>query len=127
MPADPPAPELLRPRFHFTAERNWLNDPNGLVFHAGEWHLFYQYNAKGINWGPNSWGHAVSADLLHWRQLPDALDPDEETGWIWSGSAVVDHANTSGLGDGRTSPLVAIYTAGDPPRRKPVVQCIASS
>lgn len=126
MPTTPEA-ELLRPRFHFTSLRNWLNDPNGLVYVAGEWHLFYQYNAVGINWGPNSWGHAVSADLVHWRHLPIALDPDDEFGWIWSGSAVIDHGNTSGFGDGVKPPLVAMYTTGAPPQGKPVVQAIASS
>jgi len=119
--------ELFRPRFHFTAERNWLNDPNGLVWHDGEYHLFFQYNAVGLTWGPNSWGHAVSSDLVHWRQLPDALDPDEQFGWIWSGSAVFDRHNTSGLGVDGKPPLVAMYTTGSPPRGLPVVQCIASS
>lgn len=119
--------ELLRPRFHFTAQQNWLNDPNGLVYFQGEYHMFFQYNACGINWGPNSWGHAISTDLVHWQQLPIALDPDEHFGWIWSGSAVVDWNNTSGLGNGSVPPLVAIYTAGSPPTGKPVVQCIAFS
>ncbi|MBA3846834.1 MAG: glycoside hydrolase family 32 protein [Planctomycetes bacterium] len=124
---DKPETDLLRPRFHFTTQRNWLNDPNGLVWHAGEWHLFYQYNAVGINWGPNSWGHAVSSDLVHWRELSDALDPDERFGWIWSGSAVVDHGNTSGFGDGKEPPLVAMYTTGAPAAGKPCVQGIAFS
>ncbi|MBA2479315.1 MAG: glycoside hydrolase family 32 protein [Planctomycetes bacterium] len=119
--------EALRPRFHYTSRRNWLNDPNGLVYFQGEYHLFYQYYAKGCTWGPNSWGHAVSTDLVHWRQLEDALHPDERFGWIWSGSAVVDHGNTSGLGIGGEPPLIAVYTAGGKTPTTPCVQCIAFS
>ena len=88
--------ELHRPQFHFTPVRNWTNDPNGLVYYQGEYHLFFQLNARGMRWGPNTWGHAVSPDLVHWRQLAHAIEPDEY-GWIWSGSAVVDWDNTSGL------------------------------
>jgi sucrose-6-phosphate hydrolase SacC (GH32 family) len=104
--------EPLRPRIHFTPARNFMNDPNGLVFYKGEYHLFYQYNPEGTTWGHMSWGHAVSRDLLHWEHLPLALA--EEGGvMIFSGSAVVDHANTSGLcrlqGTDRSC-LVAIYT-----------------
>lgn len=98
-----------RPRYHFTPERNWINDPNGLVFHEGEYHLFYQYNPKGKDWGHMSWGHAVSTDLLNWEELPVAI-PEREF-MIFSGCAVVDHANTSGLGSDGKAPLVAIYTA----------------
>jgi sucrose-6-phosphate hydrolase SacC (GH32 family) len=104
--------EPLRPRIHFTPPRNFMNDPNGLVFYKGEYHLFYQYNPRGTTWGHMSWGHAVSRDLLHWEHLPVALA--EEAGvMIFSGSAVVDHANTSGLcrgGGTDRSCLVAIYT-----------------
>lgn len=99
-----------RPRFHFTPERNFMNDPNGLVFFEGEYHLFYQHNPFGDTWGHMSWGHAVSTDLVHWKHLPVALR--EEGGFmIFSGSAVVDRRNTSGLcGSPGTACLVAIYT-----------------
>ena len=126
---DVPYHEFMRPQVHFTAEKNWLNDPNGLVYYKGEYNLFFQYNAKSRKWGPQSWGHAVSRDLVHWQQLPDAIDPDGEFGWIWSGSAVVDWKNTSGLRTGAEDVLVAIYTTGDPHARppKPCVQGIAFS
>lgn len=104
--------EPLRPRIHFTPARNFMNDPNGLVFYKGEYHLFYQYNPEGTKWGHMSWGHAVSPDLLHWKHLPVALR-EEDGVMIFSGSAVVDHANTSGLcreTAGDRSCLVAIYT-----------------
>jgi sucrose-6-phosphate hydrolase SacC (GH32 family) len=102
--------EPLRPRFHFTPVRNFMNDPNGLVFLDGEYHLFYQHNPFGERWGHMSWGHAVSPDLLRWTHLPVALR--EERGiMVFSGSAVVDTANTSGLCPGEgASCLVAIYT-----------------
>lgn len=104
--------EPLRPRFHFTPAQNFMNDPNGLVFYKGEYHLFYQYNPFGEVWGHMSWGHAVSRDLLHWQHLPVALR-EEDGVMIFSGSAAVDWNNTSGLckGDGDDrSCLVAIYT-----------------
>ena len=105
--------EPYRPQFHFTPEKNWMNDPNGLVFYKGEYHLFYQYNPFGNSWGHMSWGHAVSKDLVHWQHLPVALA--EENGvMIFSGSAVVDWNNSSGLcksSDPKDkSCLVAIYT-----------------
>jgi fructan beta-fructosidase len=117
--------EFFRPQFHFSAKKNWLNDPNGLVYYAGVYHLFFQYNAHGIEWGPNSWGHAVSTDLVHWKQLADALEPDDY-GHIWSGSAVVDWNNTAGFKTGEADPLVAIYTTGSS-NKTPVVQAIAYS
>ena len=105
-----PAREPFRPAFHFTPERNWMNDPNGMVFHDGQWHLFYQYNPFGDKWGHMSWGHAVSRDLVNWDELPLALA--EENGvMVFSGSAVVDTNNTSGFGTKDRPPLVAIYTA----------------
>ncbi|MBL9137560.1 MAG: glycoside hydrolase family 32 protein [Verrucomicrobiales bacterium] len=101
--------EPWRPQFHFTPAKNWMNDPNGMVYHDGEYHLFYQYNPFGDKWGHMSWGHAVSPDLVHWEHLPIALQ--EENGvMIFSGSAVVDEPNTSGFGTGGRPPLVAIYT-----------------
>ena len=96
-----------RPQFHFTPKKNWMNDPNGLVFFKGEYHLFYQHNPKGINWGHMSWGHAVSKDLLHWKELPIAIWEDEDN-FIFSGSAVIDSDNTAGFGK---DAMVAIYTS----------------
>ncbi len=104
MSADP-----WRPRFHFTAARHWINDPNGLVWFEGEAHLFFQHNPFGNEWGHMSWGHAVAPDLMRWRELPVAIAEDERAS-IFSGSVVVDEDNTSGFGDGRTPPLVAVYT-----------------
>lgn len=98
-----------RPLFHFTPTKNFINDPNGLVFLAGEYHLFYQHNPEGDRWGHMSWGHAVSRDLVRWDHLPIALR--EEAGiMIFSGSAVVDVGNTSGLGRPGVPPMIAIYT-----------------
>jgi fructan beta-fructosidase len=107
--AETPRREAFRPQFHFTPERNWMNDPNGLVYFEGEYHLFYQYNPFANKWGHMSWGHAVSRDLLHWVELPVALPEEGET-MIYSGSAVVDWENTSGFGRDGQPPLVAIYT-----------------
>ena len=101
--------EPWRPQFHFTPATNWMNDPNGMVFFEGEWHLFYQYNPHGNTWGHMSWGHAVSRDLVRWEHLPLAL-AEEDGAMIFSGSAVVDWKNTGGFGEGGKAPLVAIYT-----------------
>jgi fructan beta-fructosidase len=101
--------EPYRPQFHFSPEEKWMNDPNGLVYHQGVYHLFYQYYPEDIVWGPMHWGHAVSKDLIYWEHKPIALYPDEH-GLIFSGSAVVDQNNTSGFGTKENPPLVAIYT-----------------
>ncbi|MGC4033295.1 MAG: glycoside hydrolase family 32 protein [Tepidisphaeraceae bacterium] len=107
--------EKYRPQFHFTAARDWLNDPNGLVYYEGEYHLFFQRRVgKLLSDGNMTWGHAVSTDLMHWRELPDAITPDEH-GSIWSGSAVVDWNNTTGFGKDGKPPLVAMYTAAKDP------------
>ena len=101
--------EQYRPQYHFSPDSMWTNDPNGLVFFDDEYHLFYQYHPYDIVWGPMHWGHAVSRDLVHWNNLPVALYPDT-FGTIFSGSAVVDRNNTSGLGDRTGPPLVAVFT-----------------
>lgn len=101
--------ESHRPQFHFSPKEKWMNDPNGMVFYKDEYHLFYQYYPDSTVWGPMHWGHAISKDLLHWEHLPIALYPDS-LGWIFSGSAVVDELNTSGLGTKENPPLVAIFT-----------------
>lgn len=98
-----------RPAWHFTPARHWINDPNGLIWFDGEYHLFYQHNPFGNQWGHMSWGHAVSTDLLHWQELPLAISEDERVS-IYSGSVVYDQANTSGFGAPGQAPLVAIYT-----------------
>ncbi|HJT77417.1 MAG TPA: GH32 C-terminal domain-containing protein, partial [Gemmataceae bacterium] len=103
--------EKYRPQFHFTSRRGWLNDPNGLVYAAGEYHLFYQHNPYGWAWGNMHWGHAVSKDLFHWRELPIALYPRRFDDWCFSGSAVVDEQNTSGWRHGSDPLLVCAYTS----------------
>jgi fructan beta-fructosidase len=109
--------EKYRPQFHFTPEAHWMNDPNGLVYYKGEYHLFYQYYPDSTVWGPMHWGHAVSNDLIHWDHLPIALYPDS-LGYIFSGSAVIDKANSSGLGTKENSPMVAIFTYHHPELEK---------
>jgi len=100
----------FRPAIHFAARETWLNDPNGLVFHDGVYHLFFQNNPYGNVWGNMSWGHATSPDLLHWTEHPVAIECDE-TEDIFSGSVVVDHGNTSGFGTADEPALVAVYTS----------------
>lgn len=106
--------EPYRPRAHFTPRRNWINDPNGLVYFEGEYHLYYQYNPEGREWGHMSWGHAVSPDLAHWKELPVAIPETDQM--IFSGSIVVDWGNRSGLGNGNAPPLLAFFTAFDAAR-----------
>ena len=105
--------EKHRPQYHFSPEEHWMNDPNGMVFYEGEYHLFYQHFPDSNVWGPMHWGHAISTDLVNWEHMPIAIYPDE-LGYIFSGSAVVDWNNTSGFGDGSTPPLIAIYTYHEP-------------
>jgi fructan beta-fructosidase len=105
--------QTYRPQFHYSPAKNWMNDPNGLVYYQGQYHLFYQYNPLGNTWGNMSWGHAVSPDLVHWKELPVAI-PYDATELIFSGSAVVDKDNTSGFGTKANPPLVAIYTSAKP-------------
>ena len=102
--------ELYRPQFHFSPATGWMNDPNGMVFYRGEYHLFYQYYPDDIDWGPMHWGHAVSSDLVHWEHLPIALAPDDQLGAIFSGSVVVDKHNSSGLFLDEGEGLVALFT-----------------
>jgi fructan beta-fructosidase len=113
--AQEPYDEPWRLQFHFTPANNFMNDPNGLVYYKGEYHLFYQHNPQGAAWGHMSWGHAISSDMLHWRHQPLAIPEDPNRYMIYSGSAVVDWHNSSGL-CANTDPsdpscLVAIYTA----------------
>ncbi len=122
--------EKHRPQFHFSSRRGWINDPNGLVYHEGTYHLFYQHNPYG--WGSENkhWGHAVSSDLVHWTELPEALYPDEY-GTIWSGSAMVDWNNTAGFQQGDEKPIVLFYTAAGgtnaASKGRPFTQAIAYS
>lgn len=106
--------EAARPQIHYTPLSGWMNDPNGLVYYKGEYHLFHQYAPEGFFQSAMHWGHAVSADLVHWEYLPAALFPDDEMGNVYSGSAVVDWQNSSGLcetdEEGNSSCLVALFT-----------------
>lgn len=104
--------EQHRPQYHFSPAANWMNDPNGMVYYDGEYHLFYQYYPDATVWGPMHWGHAISTDLVYWEHLPIALYPDS-LGYIFSGSAVIDWENTSGLGSGGP-PMIAIFTHHEP-------------
>ena len=103
--------EANRPQFHFTSRRGWLNDPNGLVWQAGVYHLFYQHNPFGWSWGNMHWGHAESTDLVHWQERPTALYPRQFGDWCFSGSAVVDAHNTGGFQTGSQPPIVVAFTS----------------
>jgi len=125
--------ERLRPQFHFSTRRGWNNDPNGLVYHDGEYHLFYQHNPYGWDYGSDAnkaWGHAISTDLVHWKEIGDAIYPDN-LGGIYSGSAVVDKLNTTDFQSSDEKPIICIYTSagGKTPwsKDKPFTQSIAFS
>jgi fructan beta-fructosidase len=122
--------EKLRPQFHFTSKRGWNNDANGMVYYKGQYHLFYQHNPYGWNWGNMTWGHAVSEDMIHWIELGDAFHPDR-LGTIFSGSAVVDVNNTAGFQTGDEKVILCFYTSagGTNPMSKgqPFTQSIAYS
>lgn len=109
--------EEFRPSFHFTPEEHWMNDPNGMFFLDGTYHLYYQYYPEGNVWGPMHWGHATSTDLMNWEHQDIALKPDEK-GYIFSGSAVVDTKNTSGFEKDSIPPVIAMFTYHDPEGEK---------
>ena len=105
--------EPWRPQFHFSPKAHWMNDPNGMLYYNGVYHLFFQYYPNAMVWGPMHWGHATSTDLINWKEQSIALYPDS-LGYIFSGSAVADEHNSSGLGKDGKAPLVAIFTHHDP-------------
>jgi fructan beta-fructosidase len=109
--------EPHRPQIHFSPKAHWMNDPNGMVYYKGTYHLFFQYYPDSTVWGPMHWGHATSKDLVHWQQQAIALYPDS-LGYIFSGSAVVDKNNSSGFGKNGKVPMVAIFTQHDPKGEK---------
>ncbi|WP_298645800.1 DUF4980 domain-containing protein [uncultured Proteiniphilum sp.] len=115
--------EKNRPQFHFSSRRGWNNDPNGLLYYQGEYHLFYQHNPYEREWGNMHWGHAVSEDLIHWEELPVALYPDEH-GTMFSGSAVMDYHHSAGFNKGGEPAMVALYTVDNADRQ---IQCLAYS
>lgn len=115
--------EYNRPQLHFTPRRGWNNDPNGLIYYEGEYHLFYQHNPYEREWENMHWGHAVSRDLIHWKELPEALYPDH-LGMVYSGSTVMDYDNTAGFNRGKTPAMIALYTAASPEKQ---VQALAYS
>jgi sucrose-6-phosphate hydrolase SacC (GH32 family) len=129
-PEADPYPELdysqkYRPQFHFTPKKFWTNDPNGMVYYEGEYHLFLQHNPSGINWGNMTWGHAISKDMVHWKQIQHAIRP-YDGGTIFSGSAAVDWKNSTGFGktgEDAHKPIVACYSHA----RRPFTQGIAYS
>ena len=104
---------IYRPQIHFYPKTKWINDPNGMVYYKGIYHLFFQYYPDSTVWGPMHWGHATSTDMIHWKRQPTALYPDS-LGYIFSGSAVVDKNNTTGFGKKGQVPLLAIFTHHDP-------------
>lgn len=111
--AQAPYHDQYRPQIHFSPKEHWTNDPNGMVYYNGIYHLFFQYYPDSTVWGPMHWGHTISKDLVHWEEQPIGLYPDK-LGYIFSGSAVLDKNNTSGFGKNGQAPLVAIFTHHDP-------------
>lgn len=109
--------EPYRPQVHFSPKKNWMNDPNGMVYLNNVWHLFFQYYPDSTVWGPMHWGHATSKDLVHWTEQPVALYPDS-IGYIFSGSIVADLTNSSHFGKDGQAPLVALFTQHDPKGEK---------
>ena len=120
--------DALRPQIHFTSKRGWINDPNGLIYLNGEWHLFYQHNPAAREWYSAHWGHAVSKDLLHWQEKSIALYPDEHGG-VFSGCAIVDEKNLLGLQTNEQKTVLFYYTAAGTyaTEQKPFAQCLAYS
>lgn len=108
-----PYQDLYRPQIHFSPKQGWMNDPNGMVYYKGVYHLFFQYYPEKTVWGPMHWGHATGKDMVRWQEQPIAIYPDS-LGYIFSGSAVADVNNTSGFGKNGKAPLVTIYTNHDP-------------
>ena len=113
--------DYYRPSYHFTPAYGWMNDPNGMVYKDGEYHLYYQYNPYGSKWGNMHWGHAVSRDLIHWQHLDPAIARDT-LGHIFSGSSVVDIHNTAGYGK---NAIIALYTSASDKNGQ--IQCMAYS
>lgn len=127
---EPTYSESLRPQYHFTAKKNWLNDPNGMCYADGVYHMFFQYCEETRESTHKSWGHATSPDMVCWTEGPVALSPDK-LGDMWSGSGVIDTNNTSGFGDGKTPPMVLMYTAAgdqnEQSKGQKFTQCLAYS
>jgi len=120
--------EKYRPQFHFSAQKHWINDPNGLVYYKGTYHLFFQHMPPGRPGAYKDWGHAVSTDLVHWKQVRTPITPHKVLGGCWSGSAVVDSRNTAGLHAGSEETIIAMVTmGGEPAVGPPCTQCIAYS
>lgn len=104
--------KIYRPNFHFTPKKGWMNDPNGMFFKDGYYHLYFQHYPDGNTWGPMHWGHAISTDMITWKEMPIALYPDEK-GYIFSGSSVVDVNNSSGFSKNGIEPIIAMFTYHD--------------
>ena len=117
MPSEIDEESLYRPNYHFTPKVGWMNDPNGMFYYNGYYHLFFQHYPDGNKWGPMHWGHAITTDLVHWKEMPIALYPDEK-GYIFSGSTVIDFENKSGLGKDGQTPIVAFFTYHNPKLEK---------